>query len=80
VVEDSEAAYLRGVYQAEPGVADSIKAPNAALVGRKTFDTGHAVSWARREMGLNLAATQTRAIEMAVTQKFSVVTGGPRHW
>ena len=77
VIEDSEAVYLRGLYQAERGVADSIKTLTAASVNRKEFDTERAVSWAQKRMALGLTSTQIEAIEMAVTKKFSVVTGGP---
>ncbi len=77
VILDEDAVYLPGLYQAERGAADRLKALMAAPLDRRAFDADKAVAWAQQRMGLELTEAQRQAVRVAVTQKVSVITGGP---
>ena len=77
VVREGEAVYLRGLYQAERGSADRLKALMATPLNRRSFDPEKALAWSQERIGLKLTETQQQAVLMAVTEKASVLTGGP---
>ena len=77
IVREGEAAFLRGLYVAERGVADAVKVLLASPMNRRTFDPLAAVSWASSRMGVTLTDDQKQAVHGAVTRKVFVVTGGP---
>ena len=77
IVREGEAAFLRGLYVAERGVADAVKVLLASPMNRRTFDPLAAVSWASIRMGVTLTDDQKQAVHGAVTRKVFVVTGGP---
>ena len=77
IVREGEAAFLRGLYLAERGVADAVKVLLASPMNRRTFDPLTAVSWASSRMGVTLTDDQKQAVHGAVTRKVFVVTGGP---
>ena len=77
IVLDGEAVFLRGLYLAERGVADSIRALAANPGQRREFDAAAAVDWASRRMGVELTGEQRQAVHEAVSQKVFVLTGGP---
>ena len=76
-MREGEAAFLRGLYVAERGVADAVKVLLASPMNRRTFDPLAAVSWASSRMGVTLTDDQKQAVHGAVTRKVFVVTGGP---
>lgn len=77
VVREDEAVYLRGLYQAERGVADRLRMLLTHPLQRRSFDADRAVAWGQQRIGLTLTETQQQAVRMAITQKVSVLTGGP---
>jgi exodeoxyribonuclease V alpha subunit len=77
IVREGDSVYLRGMYQAERGAADRLKALLSAPSKRRPFDADKAVVWSQERMGLKLTETQQQALRMAVTEKVSVLTGGP---
>lgn len=77
VVIEDEAVYLRGLYQAERGVADSLKVLMSQPLDRRDFDSEKATLWAQERLGIGFSDAQFEAVKMAVSQKVSVITGGP---
>lgn len=77
VAVEEDAVYLRGYYQAERGVADGLKALLAIPSERRDFDADKAVAWAQERFHLEFTTPQLLAVRMAVTEKVSVITGGP---
>ncbi|MDP6452678.1 MAG: ATP-dependent RecD-like DNA helicase [SAR202 cluster bacterium] len=77
IIVDEDAVYLRALYIAERGVAEAIKALMEDPDSQRAIDAERAVAWAQKRVGLELTGRQAEAIQMAVSQKFSIVTGGP---
>jgi exodeoxyribonuclease V alpha subunit len=77
VIVDEQAVYLRALYIAERGTANAIKLLMETPRSQRIFDTERAVSWAQKRVGFELTSVQVQAVEMAVSHKFSIVTGGP---
>jgi exodeoxyribonuclease V alpha subunit len=77
IVQEEDGIYLRGLYQAERGSADRLRALMTTLMNRRTFDPKKAVAWAQERIDLGFTETQQQAVLMAVTEKVSVLTGGP---
>jgi exodeoxyribonuclease V alpha subunit len=65
------------MYQAERGAADRLKTLLTAPTKRRPFDADKAVAWSQECIGLALTEAQQQAVRMAVTEKVSVLTGGP---
>jgi exodeoxyribonuclease V alpha subunit len=79
----ADAVYLNPFYHAEVSVARQIKqlleAPESQLAIFADTDWPKAFSWlvATRKLNVDLAERQRRAAQMALTQKVSILTGGP---
>ncbi len=76
-VREGERIYLRELYDAETGVARRLLAIRDAPLCYREIDADRALAWAESKMGLGLAGQQRRAISAGVTNKVSVITGGP---
>jgi exodeoxyribonuclease V alpha subunit len=78
-----EAVYLNPFYYAEIGVARQIKqlqaSPGNRLAEFATVQWVRAFEWlsAARQDGFTLAEQQQQAVQMALTQPVSILTGGP---
>lgn len=77
-----EAIYLNPFYFAEIGVVNRIKQLQAAGPGRlsqfQTINWNQAFAWlAAQQNGLDLADKQRQAVQMGLSHKLSVLTGGP---
>jgi exodeoxyribonuclease V alpha subunit len=86
VVAEDEAIYLPPFFHAEQGVANRIRRIQLAQRDRlavfKEVDWGKAFTWldennAASGKPIHLTDQQTSAIRMALTEKVSVLTGGP---
>jgi exodeoxyribonuclease V alpha subunit len=77
IAVEEDAVYLGGLHHAEQGAADILKALMTAPLKRRPFDADKAVAWSEEWVGLEFTDTQRQAVRMAVTQKVSVITGGP---
>lgn len=75
------ARYLMPFYRAEQGLATGLHAiANASsdrLASFSHVDWDKAFVWLKGVTGANLADQQSRAVRMALTEKFGVLTGGP---
>ncbi|GAB4445584.1 MAG: ATP-dependent RecD-like DNA helicase [Anaerolineae bacterium] len=83
IVNPTEAVYLTPFYFAEVGVAQRIKqlqtAPESRLGAFERIDWAAAFNWlaSSGQAGINLADKQRQAVQMALTHKVSILTGGP---
>jgi len=79
--DGSEAIYLAPFRHAEVGVAHRVRLLRDARLDRlaefATVDWDRALDWLRGETGLELAPEQRAAVVTALTQKVSILTGGP---
>jgi len=75
------AVYLPPFYQAERSVATALLRLLAAredrLPGFVSVDWDKALSWLRDRTGAALAPEQTKAVQLALTSRVAVLTGGP---
>ncbi len=77
LVNDENRVYLAALHVAETGVAAKLAtlietpAPYPPIVVEK------AVPWAEEQIGITFDPTQRDAIEMGLTEKVSLITGGP---
>ena len=76
-VEDRHCVFLAGLYRAEQIIADRLRALAAGQPPWPEIEVGKAIPWVEGKTGLALADSQKQALELAVTNKVLVITGGP---
>ncbi len=69
--------YLKPLFMAELGVARSVKALRSGEHPLPAVDVEKALGWVEAKMKIEFAERQRDAVRQAVTQKVSVLTGGP---
>ena len=76
-----DAVYLPPMYYAEIGVANRLsrlmRSEASCLGAFRSIDWDTALAWVERRQPHALAARQRQAVRMALTEKVSVLTGGP---
>ena len=77
VFVEGQSVYLRGLYQAERGIAVSLKALMSQPADRRRFDPDKAVEWAQERFRMKFSEAQVESVKMAVSEKVSIMTGGP---
>lgn len=79
--EEDEAIYLPPFYLAERGVTSKLRriqlAKRDRLDGFQNLDWERAFSWLSTQMPIQLTDQQQDAVKMALTNKVSILTGGP---
>ncbi|MCL5022006.1 MAG: ATP-dependent RecD-like DNA helicase [Nitrospirae bacterium] len=75
--ENDKAVYLAKFYVSEAGIAGRMKALLRSPGKLRDFDRDEAVGWAQRELKIDFAEGQKRAVREAIDNKVMVVTGGP---
>src|SRR5579884_2204612 len=76
-VGEKDCVFLAGLYHAERGIAERLRALAAAPLPWPAIDAGKAISWVEPRIGLMLAESQRQAIVRALAAKLLVITGGP---
>jgi len=80
-VKNEEAIYLPPFYMAERGVASKIRriqlSKRDRLPSFQSADWDRAFAWLAKEMPIQLTQQQKDSVRMALTQKVSILTGGP---
>src|ERR1035437_5760249 len=71
------AVFLAGLDQSEKNLAESLIARQAGKHPCPTIDMEKAIAWVEGKTGLELAAQQRQAIQLACRSKVLVITGGP---
>jgi exodeoxyribonuclease V alpha subunit len=74
---ETPAVFLAGLDSAERNLADSLIARQAGRHPCPEIDLEKAIAWVEGKTGLQLAAQQRQAIELACRSKVLVITGGP---
>ncbi len=77
VVLEEDRVYLAEHYADEVAVARRVATLLKTPPAFRPIQSAKAVEWAEQRMGLTLASAQWKALAMAVSEKVSVVTGGP---
>jgi exodeoxyribonuclease V alpha subunit len=76
-VGEAECVFLAGLYRAERGIAERLRALATLPLPWPAIDAGKAIPWAERRIGMTLADSQRQAVELALSSKLLVITGGP---
>ena len=76
-IENKPCVFLRGLYVAERGIADRLRALAGGSPPWPMIDVAKALPWVEKRTGKTLAESQRAAIERALASKVTVVTGGP---
>ncbi len=69
--------YLKPYYNSEVGVAKYLKQLQVGPHPLPALDATAALQWVEGQMKITFATRQREAVEMAITQKVSILTGGP---
>ena len=69
--------FLGYLWHAEKVVAERLNALAGGQPSWPRIDTGKAIPWVERQLGVTLAESQREAVTMAVSSKTIVITGGP---
>ncbi len=69
--------FLRGLYLAERGIAERLRALLKGAPPWPAIDVEKALPWVEKKTGKVLAASQRAAVEMVLRSKAAVITGGP---
>jgi exodeoxyribonuclease V alpha subunit len=77
LVRDGSRIYITGLYDAERGVADRLRHIRDTPVPFRMILSDKALPWAEERMKLRFETTQADALRMALTEKVSIITGGP---
>ncbi len=77
LVRDDNRIYLSSLYKAETDVAERLTALQHTDRGFRPIVVGKAVTWAQQRMKLQFAPMQVEALQTALAEKVSVITGGP---
>src|ERR671929_636082 len=81
VVRDSigeeACVFLGGLYGAERAIAERLQALTSGAPPWPSIDAEKAIPWVEERTGLTLAESQRAAVELALTSKVLVITGGP---
>ncbi len=77
LVDERGNVYLMPLYQAETGVAEAMELLMRTKISHPPLQFDKAIVWAEGRMGLGFAVAQRSALEMALSQKVSIITGGP---
>jgi exodeoxyribonuclease V alpha subunit len=76
-IEGRSCVFLRGLYLAERGIANLLRALGQGAPPWPAIDADKAIPWVEKKAGKTLAASQRAAIAMVLQSKVAVVTGGP---
>jgi exodeoxyribonuclease V alpha subunit len=76
-VDGERCIFLSGLHRAERAIAARIKALNCGALPWPAIDAARAIPWVESKAGINLAASQREAVQLALTTKVLVITGGP---
>jgi len=77
LIRDDTRIYLAALYKAETAVAERLIALQHTDRGFRPIVVDKAVQWAEQRMKLHFAPMQVEALQTALAEKVSVITGGP---
>ncbi|MEI8063566.1 MAG: ATP-dependent RecD-like DNA helicase [Verrucomicrobiota bacterium] len=74
---DGDFIYLTGLHRSECGVAMRLTDLRHAKLELPPIDFEKALAWVQQQTGIALADAQKHAVQIALTSKVCVITGGP---
>jgi exodeoxyribonuclease V alpha subunit len=77
IAVDDENIALAPIYFAEKGVAAKLLELSSGRPEHSIENVAQAVAWSSNKLQLDLAPEQAEAVKMGLSQKVSVITGGP---
>lgn len=77
LIQENENIYLAALYHAETGIASHIMYLQQTPAHAVSMDTDKAIAWAEARMKITFAPGQIQALKTALTDKISIITGGP---
>jgi exodeoxyribonuclease V alpha subunit len=77
LAREGDRVYLASLHRAEEGIARRVLALRASPAPFRPIAVERAVPWAERKMRLTFAPAQAQALRMALSEKLSIITGGP---
>ncbi len=69
--------WLKKMYICERGIAREVERLKRAPSFLRNFDHEKALEWAQKELSIELAKNQIKAVEQALSAKVQIITGGP---
>ena len=76
-IEDRDCVFLAGLYHAEKAIGDRLSALTRGKSAWPAIDAGKAIPWIEAKTGFTLAESQKQAVQLALSSKVLVITGGP---
>ncbi|MEI7880832.1 MAG: ATP-dependent RecD-like DNA helicase [bacterium] len=77
LVDERGNVYLFPLYQAETGVTTALELLLRTKLSHPSLQLDKAITWSEERMGIGFAPAQRSALEMALSRKVSIITGGP---
>ncbi|MBN2302506.1 MAG: ATP-dependent RecD-like DNA helicase [Lentisphaerae bacterium] len=77
LINDMNKIYLAPIHAAEVGIANKINELLTTPCSFKPIVADKAVPWAEQRMNISFAPKQAEALAMALSEKVSIMTGGP---
>jgi exodeoxyribonuclease V alpha subunit len=76
-IRDGDRIYLAALHAAELAVSAKIHRLQATAPPHRPIQADKAVAWASERMKIQFAPSQADALQMALSEKVSIITGGP---
>ena len=77
VIDQTNCVFLSGLFQAEKAIAKKLMTLTQSPLPWSSVDAGVSIKWVEEQTSVSLSQTQKQAIEIALTSKVLVITGGP---
>ncbi|MEI6970107.1 MAG: ATP-dependent RecD-like DNA helicase [bacterium] len=77
LIEEGGNVYIAAIHNAEVGIARKLKQLIDAPPDFPPIDVDRALPWAGERMKISFAPAQTEALRTALSEKVSIITGGP---
>ncbi|NQT94147.1 MAG: ATP-dependent RecD-like DNA helicase [Lentisphaerae bacterium] len=77
LVRENDRVFIPALHRAEVSIAERLESLMDTPTPFKPIDVDKAVPWAEQRMKISFSPEQGHALRMALSQKVSVITGGP---
>lgn len=77
IVREQDCIWIKGLWLCEQGIARELKRIQQGRCRLRDVEKERAVSWAEKQLGIQLAAQQKEAVKASLSEKFHIITGGP---
>jgi len=76
-IGEKRCIFLGPLWNAEKVIAERLKSLATSRLSWPQIDAGKAIPWVEQKLGVALAESQRQAMQMALSSKVMVITGGP---